>query len=147
MIEPERAVALVEDDVQVALMPALPAARAGHGFRIHDGFDWIHATPIGNFGADGAATAVAVPWQWTGVHRNELLGLLPLPGEDREVTVAGLSIVQEVEASEEAPDGLLVHRFVDWLATLNELGARPYLRPVVDLGSRVGFLGTGGSYQ
>lgn len=126
---------IVESDVESVLREALAAEGAGHGFRIHEGYQWAVDNPVGNFNVDRVATAIGIPWQWTGIHRADLLGVSPLIGVDQEATVAGLTFVHEVEPDPvHAPEGITLHRFVDWLDTLNQLRARP--RRVIDVRQR-----------
>jgi hypothetical protein len=105
---------------------ALVAPRGdGHGFVQPDGFESIGDEPI----ADEQDRVVAVPWEWRGVHVEALLGVA---STQRDVVVRGVTLVTGEEGAE------LLHRYIDWADVLQQLGARVFGRPLVDVVDRWG---------
>lgn len=135
MVSNEDVIRIVGEDIELGLREIVPGA----GFRVHDEFRDTEARPINNGGVDGidGATVTVVPWQYTGVHQGDLLGVSPRPGRPRELTIEGVTVV------ETNIDGQVtkMHRFVNWGQTLQDLDVRIYDRPVVDVRKRfpVGF--------
>jgi hypothetical protein len=125
------AVNIVRNDIEDGLRDVLPG-RGDDAFQVLENAE---RRPITNFvdGQDAEFTTVqVVPWQYTGAHVGELLGVPPQPGQPKELTVEGVSLV------ETNTDGEVVNltRFVDWTKTLEDLHVRIYARPVVDVRRR-----------
>jgi len=116
---------LVHRDVTEGLGQALAPRDDGHGFALAEGFEAVGDAPI----ADRDGAVAAVPWQWTGVHRGDLLGV---PATNEVVTVRGVTLITGEEDNE------LLHRYIDWAEVLLQLGVRFFDRPVVDVRRRFG---------
>lgn len=119
------AIDLVHRDVHLGLSGAVAPERDENAFAIADGFEFVGDAPV----TDREERVAVVPWQWRGVHVDELLGIAPT---DRALVVRGVTLVTGDEGNE------LLHRYVDWADVLQQLDARFYGRPVVDALERWG---------
>lgn len=121
MPNPFTAVDIVHRDVAEGL-GGLVAPR-GKGFAVTDGFEFIGDAPI----ADPDGRVAVVPWEWSGIHVEPILGVA---ATRRAVVVRGVTLVVGEEGAE------LLHRYIDWADVLQQLDARVYGRPVVDVRGR-----------
>jgi len=132
MIDIEKAKRAVRRDVTRALQDQLPA---GEGWSFDQAFpEWEDNPP-----RNSDDSAVVVSWTWEGTNE----GLLDLAPTHRPVKVRGITVVTEGPprpVEEQDPDEdfseLRCHRYVDWLAVLEEAGIMVYTRPIEEFDRR-----------
>lgn len=121
MLEAARIVELVEEDVTVVLRGDLPAdpELEGGGFTLAEPTSFARDLAI----RDERGTVAAVAWQWKGIHRG-LFGIAPT---NEVVIVRGATLVA---GTDEEP---ALHRYIDWLDVLGQIGMTVSPRPIVDV--------------
>lgn len=118
----ERAFDAVFDDVTRVLGEVLRAADDQDGFAVAQELAAVRDDPI----TSAEQTYTAIPWTWSG--RNEGARLLGLDPTGRRITVRGMTIVRMVD------DQPILHRYIDWLDVLGQMGVAIYGRPIIDSG-------------
>ena len=122
MDDPGKIVELVGTDLNSVFEETLRSGDDGAGFQLANVTSFAEDTLI----ADPDGRVALVAWEWHGRHE----GLFGVDATGEPVIVRGVTLVDYVGGGGDEP---VLHRYVDWLDVMAQIGITVNPRPIVDV--------------